>query len=96
MPDPSRRDPPTRLSNTLTLLVPTPGHHGTHPPTAALALEALPGVLEVTINPRTHTAFVRCDPRQLDLDQLHAAIAAASTRPMDGSPAPQHEQAQAG
>ena len=59
-----------------------PEGSSTDPSMTTQAIAALPGVLGVTINPRTQTAFVRCDPRLVDLPRLHATVtsAAAETR----------------
>lgn len=65
------------LANPLTLLIAAPAGARTKHATHARAYRAVPGVLDVTISPHTFSAFVRCDPNQLDVAALRAAIDAA-------------------
>jgi len=58
--------------------VASPQGSSADPSTTTQAIAALPGVLGVTINPRTRTAFVRCDPSLVDLTRLHAAVTSAA------------------
>ena len=63
---------------TLTLLVASPEGSSADPSTTTQAIAALPGVLGVTINAGTRTAFVPCAPRLVDLPRLHATVTSAA------------------
>lgn len=59
----------------LTLFVPAPQLSG---PGVLAKIAAIQGVLDVTVQPRTHSAFVRCNVADLDLARLRRVLGLAT------------------